>query len=81
MTLSRYQRYLQDASKPIDKNYPIKIQQDSYKVDGCGSPIDENGDYLKGNYNTFYHTINNESELDKMFCSCNPHGHYRFIQL
>jgi len=79
--MSRYTNYLQMAQRPIKKTFPFQLRVDSYKVDGCGDVIDENGDYLKNNYITLRFDIKNEDDLNELYCGLNPNGHYRFIQI
>jgi len=79
--MSSYTNYLQMAQRSIKKTFPFELQVDSYRVDGCGDVIDENGDFLKNKYLTLYFDIKNDDDLNEVYCGLNPHGHYRFIQL
>ena len=79
--MKNYLKYLELAQKPIKKIFPFQLRIDSYRVDGCGDAIDENGDFLNNNYYTEYYNVLNEQQLNDIFCGCNPNGHYRFIQL
>lgn len=79
--MSGFQKYLNLATKSLVLNFPISIQVDSYKVDGCGDVEDEEGDWLANNYSSTTYTNISREELDSIYDGLNPHGHYRIIQL
>jgi hypothetical protein len=80
MNLSAYQKYCNwEQQTAKNKKFPCTLEIHTYPTDGCGDPINEEQDFLNGNFYRTVYQLENERELFKLYEELNPHTWKRYF--